>query len=160
MKKILSLVLALVFVLAQLACFSGGPLSKLDSTLDYAPLFFHGLVISGVITEAQSDQYVAGVTRFEQIADETKTCLSDNVVSDSQCYADLGVKVKTAITQYYPDAGGTGKVGQYLSLVQDIVALIIKKNTPQVGRGAAADIDKSLNTKIDELDRLLKSEAR
>src|SRR5688572_9059827 len=125
-----TMLLTLALVIAQ-SC-GGGPLSKLDSTLDYAPFFFQGLVISGAISQVQADQYKRGVTRFEQVADETKECLADNIKTDSVCYAELGTKTRSVVVEFYPQVND-GKVSQYLALVEDVVALIIRKNTPQVG---------------------------
>jgi hypothetical protein len=159
LTKILLSVVVFFGALLAPAC-DGGPLSKLDSTLDYAPLFFRGLAISGAISNPQADSYIAGVRHFEQVADETKSCLSDDVKTDVQCYAELGTNTRSVIAQFYP-AVNEGKAGEYVALVQDVVALIIRKNTPQVGVGTSpVDLDEALENKIDQLDRLLKSEQR
>lgn len=157
MKKILLSLILMVSIFAQ-ACTGGGPLSKLDSTLDYAPLFFQGLVISGKITQSQADSYKRGIVRFEAIAENTKSCLSADVKSDAVCYLDLGNDIRVAVGEYYP-AVNDEKISQYISLVNDIVQLIIRKNVPTVGGplGAGEDIDKSLDAKINELDKLLKN---
>jgi hypothetical protein len=158
--------LVLLFALITPGCFDRGPLSKLDSTLDYAPLFFRGLVISDVITDEQATKYQAGVTQFEALADETKTCVSDAGTNEQKfaCYLTLGNKSRSIIAQFYPDinTGSNSKVAQYVLLVKDVVELIIKKNTPQVGQAGPSpvDLDKQLDNKIDELNDLLKSEAR
>lgn len=146
--------LSFLLILAE-SC--GGPLSKLDSTLDYAPFFFQGLVISGTITQPEADHYKRGVDKFEVVADETKTCLSADVKTDSICYAELGTKTRSVIAEFYP-AVNEGKVSQYVALVEDVVALIIRKNTPQVGVGVARDIDAQLENKLNELEALLESE--
>lgn len=154
MKKLL-VGLVLVFTLITTGC-SGGPLSKLDSTLDYAPFFFQGLVIAHKITQEQADTYKKGVTRLESIADTTKKCLDDNVVSDNSCYLTMKDDALAAVAEYYP-ASAEGEVGQYVSLVGDIIKLIVKKNTPSVGASASnEDVDKTLNQKIEKLDRLVK----
>jgi hypothetical protein len=158
-KRVLtSLFLSAVLILNS-ACFGGGPLSRLDSILDYAPLFFQGLVISNVITPEQSTAYQAGIGKLEVIADNTKTCLSADVKPNSACYIDMGNEVKNALMQYYPNVGGNSKISQYVALINDIAQLIIKKNVPTSGGplGDVADIDKALDAKIDELETLLKS---
>jgi hypothetical protein len=154
-KRIFATLTLVALLVVTTAC--GGPLSKLDSTLDYAPFFFQGLVISGTITQDQADSYKAGVVHFERVADETKACLSEDVKTDSVCYAELGTKTRSVIAQFYPQVND-GKVSQYVALVEDVVALIIRKNTPSVGVGAPRDLDSQLEKKIDELDKLLKSE--
>ena len=154
-KRIIATFSLLSLLIVTTAC--GGPLSKLDSTLDYAPFFFQGLVISGTITQDQADKYKAGVVHFENIADETKACLAADEKTDSVCYAELGTKTRSVIAQFYPQVN-EGKVAQYVALIEDVVDLIIRKNTPSVGVGAPRDLDAQLEKKIDELDKLLKSE--
>ena len=157
-KRFIATLSLLSLLIVNVAC-NGGPLSKLDSTLDYAPFFFQGLVISGAITQAQADLYKGGVTHFERVADETKACLSEDVKPDSVCYAELGTKTRSVIAQFYSQVND-GKVSQYVALVEDVVALIIRKNTPSVGVGAPRDLDAQLEKKINELDKLVKSEGR
>ena len=159
MKRLLALLFAVVFTVAQIACTGGGPLSKLDSTLDYAPFFFDGLAIAGKITPERAEFYKRGVARGEAIADKTKTCLSDNVKSDAQCYADLATDTRTLINEFYPRST-EGKVAQFAALLTDVVNLIVQKNTPVVGAGASAHpvTEKQIENKIDELDKLLHSE--
>jgi hypothetical protein len=151
-KRILMSVTALVLSLTMIAC---GPLSKLDSTLDYAPFFFQGLVISGKITQSEADRYKQGVVRLEKIADDTKSCLSADEKPDAQCYLAMGSDARAALVEFYPAAGG-GQVGQYVALVSDVINLIIKKNVPTLG-APVGNVDQQLDNKIDELDRLLKS---
>ncbi len=155
LKRVFATVALTCLLIATAAC--GGPLSKLDSTLDYAPFFFQGLVISNTITQEQADLYKRGVVRFEQVAVETKQCLSADEKPDSVCYAELGTKSRAVLTEFFP-AASEGKVGQFTALAQDIVDLIIRKNTPSVGVGAGRNVDATLDKKIDELDKLLKSE--
>jgi hypothetical protein len=157
-KKITSVISILALCLVLVGC-DKGPLSRLDSSLDYGPFFFQGLVIGGKITQAQADVYKGGLQHLERIADETKECLSDNIKPDAQCYVDLGSNIRSALAQYYP-ASTEGKIAQFVALVQDVVNLIIKKNTPQVGAALPGDVDKQLENKIDALDQLLKSEGR
>jgi len=145
--------LALTALLIVTSACSGGPLSKLDNTLDYAPLFFQGLVITHAITQAQADTYNKGVDRFETIADNTKKCLSDNVFPDSKCYLDMGADSYAAISEFYPNVSND-KVSKYVALVREIVDLIIRKNVPSVG-GPVGVSNQSLDAKIDELNRLL-----
>ena len=148
--------IVMVFALVAPAC-DKGPLSKLDSTLDYAPLFFQGLVISNVITPVQAEQYKRGVDKFEEIADTTKACLSADVKTDALCYLDMGDSARLAIAEYYPAASG-GKVGEYVTLLKDVIDLIIRKNSPSVGVGTSPQaVEEELNRKIDALDKLLKS---
>ena len=161
-KSVLSLFLVFNLLVA-VACAGGGPLSKLDSTLDFAPLFFQGLVISGAISQTQADKYKTGVTRFESIADNTKQCLATAIttVQKAGCYTKLGDDSRAAIAEFYP-AVNNQKVSEFASLLNDVVNLIVKKNTPSVGVGAPATevTDKQISDKIDELNRLLKSEGR
>jgi hypothetical protein len=159
MKRFLALAFVTLFTISQIACFGGGPLSKLDSTLDYAPFFFQALVISGKITQERADFYKNGIVRGEAIADKTKTCLSSDVKSDAQCYADLATNTRALINEFYPRST-EGKVAQFAALLQDVVNLIVQKNTPVVGAGAPAHpvTEKQIENKIDELDKLLHSE--
>lgn len=154
-KRILATVSLTCLLLATVAC--GGPLSKLDSTLDYAPFFFQGLVIAGQITQVQADQFKKGITRFEQVADNTKTCLAANEKEDVVCYSELGTEIHLAIVEYYPEAN-QGKAAEFVNLVQDVVNLIIRKNTPSVGVGGPRNVDADLEKKINELEKLVKSE--
>jgi hypothetical protein len=156
-KRIIATLSMAVLLIANVGC--SGPLSRLDSTLDYAPFFFQGLVISGTISQAQAALYKQGVDQFELVAEETKTCLSEDIKTNAVCYNELRVKAQAAIAQYYP-AVSEGKVAQYVTLLGDIVDLIIRKNTPSVGASAGRNLDKALNAKIDELETLLKSERR
>lgn len=158
MKRTIGSIALSLILIFQLAC-GGGPLSRLDTVLDFAPLFFQGLVLSGAISQQHADQYKSGLVQLEKTADTTKKCLSDNVKTDVQCYSELATESRAVLSTYFPVLG-SGKVSEWAALVQDIITLIVQRNTPTVGAGGPVDsaaIDKKLESKIDELERLQKS---
>jgi hypothetical protein len=155
MTKIL-LSIVMCWALIMPGC-NGGPLSRLTDQMDYAPLFFQGLVIAKVITPEQAQRFGRGANRIEVIATDTKSCLAEDVKEDIVCYNDMRSQVTSALNEFFPQTN-TGAVGQWVTLIGQIADLIVAKNTPVVGAGAPnVDYNQKLDAKIDELERLMKS---
>jgi hypothetical protein len=164
MKNTLAGILSVIMLVSQMAC--GGPLSNLNDALDLAPGFIDVVVASGAISAAQGETYKSDLTESRTNISTAKSELAaipatapNKSVLQAQVYVNLVNKERLIFARNHWQRANSPKIALVVTLINSTLTLINNHyNQPEGLRGASnADYEKQLDSKVDELKRVLKA---
>jgi hypothetical protein len=154
-RKFLALPLILVLIF-QAAC--GGPLSKLDNILDYAPIAITLAVNHNRISAEMGEVLKDDISSGRQVAKETKARLSaaDTQLERYQAYVWGANEVRKIIARNHFAQANDPIIAEIAEVLQAIMDILVAQNAPDNLRSGPVSSDDELDEKLNKLDELLK----
>ncbi len=140
-------------------------MGKLESTLDYTPVFIDGLVIAGAVQPALAGKIKDDFTSGRASVTAAKLALSQISNKDPQkklktaeVYIGLGNTWRQIVGRNHFAAANNEKISEAVNLITSIIDILVAQNDvqPEGVRGAPVPSEQELNNKIDQLDKVLK----